>query len=238
MKKKIFVVALAACLLILSVAGSSMAYFTDTEAYTNVFTAGNVDITLTEAVTIRNDLGNIVADNTANDRIAYNADNVYNPLFPGQAIAKDPQIKNVGSEKAYVGAVITITNGDTKYGSTTTSGTIDEVLTADKNDATKTYVGDFITGLPANAVVTTIEEGGVVIGFKVYVVYAAALATNATADVFSGIKIPATWNNAEMAYVNGLKIDVNAYATQYAGFGDNAALTALQAAFPGVFPNP
>ena len=46
MKKKIFLFTLAACLIILSIAGSSLAYFTDTDAKTNVFTAGNVDITL------------------------------------------------------------------------------------------------------------------------------------------------------------------------------------------------
>ena len=47
MKKKIFAIALAAMLFALAIAGSSVAYFTDTEKATNVFTAGDVDIQLT-----------------------------------------------------------------------------------------------------------------------------------------------------------------------------------------------
>ena len=47
MKKKIFMFTLVACLVILSIAGSSLAYFTDTDKATTTFTAGDVDITLT-----------------------------------------------------------------------------------------------------------------------------------------------------------------------------------------------
>jgi hypothetical protein len=190
-----------------------------------VFTAGKVDITLTEAVAAKNaTTGNIeIADVT--NRIPFNADAVYNPLFPQQQIAKDPVIKNVGTENAYVGAIITITNG---------AGTIDEVLSATTGVAGKTYIGDFITGLPTTGVtVTEIKEGDVVIGFKVYVVYDAALTTadgSNSVPVFTGMQIPATWDNAEMAYVNGLSVKVNAYATQTAGF-EEGALFALQAAF-------
>ena len=47
MKKKIFMFTLVACLVILSIAGSSLAYFTDVDKATTTFTAGDVDITLT-----------------------------------------------------------------------------------------------------------------------------------------------------------------------------------------------
>ena len=224
MKKKVFIIALAVCLAVLSIAGSSIAYFTDTAEYTNVFTAGNVDITLTEAVAAKNaTTGNIeIAD--ASNRIDYNADTVYNPLFPKQVIAKDPVIKNVGSESAYVGAVITITNGN---------GTIDEVLSTAATAGKITCVTDFIKGLPATGVtVTTVTDGenGPVIGFKIYVVYDAPLAKDNSVSVFTGMEIPKLWDNAEMAYVNGLQVKVEAYAVQTAGM-TNGALAALQAAF-------
>lgn len=92
MKKKIFMFALAACLIILSIAGSSLAYFTDTDDATTVFTAGNVNIELSFA-----DLSNT-------------------KLFPGQEYDCPAVITLAGdSEDAYVGAVITIlgTNLDT-----------------------------------------------------------------------------------------------------------------------------
>lgn len=83
MKKKIFLIALAACLITLSVAGSSLAYFTDTDAKTNVFTSGNVEITLT-----------------------YDDSNT--KLFPGETYTKTATITNAGSENAYVGAIIEV----------------------------------------------------------------------------------------------------------------------------------
>lgn len=48
MKKKLTAIALIVVLLAVAVVGSSLAYFTDTEKATNVFTVGNVDIELEE----------------------------------------------------------------------------------------------------------------------------------------------------------------------------------------------
>jgi len=87
MKKKIFMMTLATCLIVLSIVGTSLAYFTDTDAKTNVFTAGNVDIELTY-------------------------DESATRLYPGQTYEKVATIENVGSENAYVGLIIeVVTNG-------------------------------------------------------------------------------------------------------------------------------
>ena len=48
MKKKIVSIALVLCLALVAIAGASLAYFTDTDDATNVFTSGKVDITLNE----------------------------------------------------------------------------------------------------------------------------------------------------------------------------------------------
>ena len=87
MKKKIFMITLAACLVVLSIAGTSLAYFTDTDAKSNVFTAGNVDITLTY--------------NT------YTAEDAR--LYPGETYGNPAYITNGDSEEAYVGAIIDVT---------------------------------------------------------------------------------------------------------------------------------
>lgn len=48
MKKKILAICLVICMAVVAVAGASLAYFTDTDRKTNVFTSGKVDITLNE----------------------------------------------------------------------------------------------------------------------------------------------------------------------------------------------
>lgn len=230
MKKKIFAIALAASIAVLAIAGTSMAYFTDTEEYTNVFTAGNVTISLTEAPAERSaDNGNIVA--VAGNRIPFNADTVYNPLFPQQKIAKDPTIKNIGTEEAYFGAIITITNVAPTEGATV--GDVKKVLyantAAENSEYKQTSVANFIKGLPeADKATVTIKETDA--GFVIYVVYNGKYAKDASATVFTGIEIPSNWDNKEMAQVNGLKVNVQAYAVQTAGMTEGS-LKALQAAF-------
>ena len=88
MKKKILMLAVAACLIVLSIASSSLAYFTDTAAETKVFTSGNVDITL-----------------------AYTAEDAGN-RYPGMSYDDNAIITVANnSETAYIGAIITFKGG-------------------------------------------------------------------------------------------------------------------------------
>ena len=48
MKKKILAISLVVCLAVIAIAGATLAYFTDTDDATNVFTSEKVDITLNE----------------------------------------------------------------------------------------------------------------------------------------------------------------------------------------------
>lgn len=83
-KKKIVSLCLAAVLVVMAIAGATVAYFTDTDAKDNTFTVGNVDITLTEP----NWEGSGIED----------APEVY----PGEPLAKDPTVTNVGSNPCFV----------------------------------------------------------------------------------------------------------------------------------------
>ncbi len=83
-KKKIVSIALAAALAATAIVGSSLAYFTDTEEKTNTFTVGNVDITLTEPGW----------DATGKEEAE--------EMYPGEAVAKDPTVTNVGANPAFV----------------------------------------------------------------------------------------------------------------------------------------
>ena len=185
-RKKIFMLAIAACLFVLSVAGTSLAYFTDIDAKTNVFTSGNVDITL-------------------------NYDNEETKLYPGQTYAnKAASIENVGTEEAYVGAIIDIT-----------------LPTGIANPLTADEIAVIFTNLNTN---TTVKYETITGGYRIYCVVANKLNTTTgqnTASIFDSISIPAAWGHAEVSNLKEIKI--SGYAVQTVGFTD--AVSALTAAF-------
>lgn len=78
MKKKVATLGLVAAMLLTS-AGATLAYFTDTAEAENVFTTGNVDIELEEVFDSKNA-----------------------KLMPGIDIQKEIDVKNIGSEEAFV----------------------------------------------------------------------------------------------------------------------------------------
>lgn len=84
MKKKIVTICLVAALAATALIGGSLAYFTDTEQKDNVFTVGNVDITLTEP--------NWDGSGSQDAPEAY----------PGEALAKDPTVTNNGANPCFV----------------------------------------------------------------------------------------------------------------------------------------
>lgn len=93
MKKERTITAAVVLLLIL-VIGGAIAYFTDTENVTNVFTIGDVDITLTEPNWDDTDADSDGVPESAEGRT------------PGQTIPKDPTITNVGTNDAYIFAKV------------------------------------------------------------------------------------------------------------------------------------
>ncbi len=84
MKKKIIALCLVIALAATAVIGGTLAYFTDKDDATNTFTVGNVDITLTEP--------------NWNSSGSADAPEVY----PGEALAKDPTVTNVGANPCFV----------------------------------------------------------------------------------------------------------------------------------------
>lgn len=93
MKKKIVALCLVVALAATAIIGGTLAYFTDNDAKTNTFTVGNVDITLTEP--------NWVASGSSD------APEVY----PGEALAKDPTVTNVGANPCFVRVKVQMPTG-------------------------------------------------------------------------------------------------------------------------------
>ena len=85
MKKKILAMCLCVAMLAIAIVGGTLAYFTDTDAETNVFTTGNVVIDLIET---------------------FDKENA--KLMPGIDIQKEVTVKNTGTENAFVRVHIAI----------------------------------------------------------------------------------------------------------------------------------
>lgn len=203
MKKKIFGITLAVALVVLSIAGTSLAYFSDTETATNTFTSGEgIKIKLTYAETD--------VDDDANPGSAIN---ISEKAYPGQKFEKSAKITNIGTDNentAYVGAIITISNTKDISGIINSSN-----------------ISSFFPDLTKEGY--TVKVTGSTNICTVYVIKNEALGKGASAAIFNEIAIPAAWGNSEMATFSGTKIEVTAYAVQTVGF-DNAT-DALTKAF-------
>lgn len=89
MKKKLTAIALVVAMLAIAVVGGSLAYFTDDDEAINTFTVGNVKIELTET--------------KWNEQGIKDAPDVY----PGEALAKNPVVKNNGANPCFVRVKVT-----------------------------------------------------------------------------------------------------------------------------------
>ena len=251
MKKKILALVLCIAMLAIAIVGGTMAYFTDTHAQTNTFVAGNVDISLDEAkVKLDNDaesdtFGDLIADGTTRT-----TDTQEYHLFPGMNVTKDPTITvDEGSEDAYVAAIITVTFDK----ETVTADLLKEIglrnpswpmlnveafLRGDyigqvdeKEDYPLQSTAGKVYGNDKYSVFQLGDEG--TLTYTIYMFFEGPQAAGTVITPFNQMVIPETWDNAEMVAVNGMEIDVAAYATQTNGFAN--CYTAMTTAFPAAF---
>lgn len=104
MKKKVLLVTLFTIFVLLISTGVTLAYFTDNEDATNVYTIGKVSITLNET-----DVDELGVPIEGTDRVYGNE---YH-LMPGYTYVKDPMITvNAGSNNSYVRMLVTINEID------------------------------------------------------------------------------------------------------------------------------
>jgi len=103
MKRKLTAIGLVASMGAVAVIGGTLAYFTDTDEVTNVFTMGNVEIDLWENE-VSADGKNLIT-NTKVD-----TEQKYTMITPGSTYAKNPTVENKGDNDAYVRLKVTIEN--------------------------------------------------------------------------------------------------------------------------------
>ena len=77
--------------------GGTLAWFTDTETATNVVTVGNVDVKI---------------DETGEGEVNEDGDGLNYDVMPGKTYEKNVDITNVGSNPAYMKAIITVSSNN------------------------------------------------------------------------------------------------------------------------------
>lgn len=218
-KRKTLLVAMALSMVAILAAGATLAYFTAEDEVKNVFTMGNVDISLDEAPVVK------TGDKwDADENAARVKTNEYKDIYPGAVLPKDPTVHNDGSYEAYVRAKVVVDfnklaglqadkvlfNGATKDAELLSIVDIDTA-----NWTFDSYAVDFESRTVTYTY--TLNE---------------ALAADADAKLFSKVTIPTALTNEEVeAYgLQNFTIDVLAEAIQTFGFENaEAAWTAYDA---------
>ena len=247
-KSNIITVALVVLVVIIATASTSIAYFSDNKEMANVFTAGNVYISLTEAAVKGDGSGNLIEDpdsprveGVAIDS-AEGVKHEYGTLFPGKTMHKDPTIKNTGDDPAWVAAKIIITDG---------SGDINKLYGYENSQMIdiKSMLGGALLGESAYvgvwngmdnvryndhyAMVQVADtQNGV---YEFYFFINAALVPGDEIVLFNKMTIDPEFSNTQMQELANLEITVQAFAVQTYGFESSYA--AMCRAFPTYFEN-
>lgn len=204
MKKTISIVALVVLVAAVSVLGT-LAYLTSEDIVENTFTVGKVAIKLDEMKVT--DDGNPVVPAERVKKNDYK-------LLPGLTYSKDPTVTVLkGSELSYVKLVVTVSKASES----------DKVL-----KACETPLSKVIEGYDATTWILKSNTEDKEANTRTYEFWYKEAVDASAADVkldalFDRIVVPGNITNDQLLTIDGLKIDVVAYAIQADGFEDAAA---------------
>ncbi len=229
-------------LTVLMLVAATVAYFSQQKQTVSVLTSGNVEITLSEAAVKATPAGDLIEDTEA-PRIFGGAEetvNDYGCVYPGQSIYKDPTIKNVGSEDAWIAAKITVTDGRGDltrvmgyYGHDgidiqvlLSGGVFDETVHfGEWNGMDNVIHNDHY----AMVQVPNAQEGI----FEFYFFFLNPVSTGDSVTLFEHFSVPDDWSNEDLQNLIDLKIKVQAFGVQKLEF--ESCYDSMTEAFPTLF---
>lgn len=231
--RKILAAICATALIVCISVGATIAYLTSDDSVENTFSVGHVTITLDEAKTDEAGLGTTPNPDDTSAAPERTHANDYK-LYPGHTYTKDPTIHiDAKSENCWVVAkvVVTATN-------------INDVRGVIGYEGGYLGLADIVSGgvfekdysEPVDGVWMS-TDGTIklqqIVGDKentFYVYYQTEQTAGKDLVLFEELSIPSTWTNDEILAMDGLKMDVSAYAVQAQGF------ETVEAAFEAGFP--
>lgn len=206
-KTKALLMSLCAVLLVAASVLGTMAYLTDSKDVKNTFTVGNVTIKLDEAKVDEN--GTQVVDKDGNP-VARVTENEYK-LLPGHTYVKDPTVTvKTPSVDSYVRMKVTFNK----------ASALDAIFAPTGADLTSIFGGyDAATWIYKG---NTKEGDTRTYEFWYKTTVDATAAAQTLEPLFTSIIVPGTINNDQLKSIDGMTINVNAYAIQADGFKDAA----------------
>lgn len=236
-KSKALLLALCAVLLVVASVLTTLSYLTDTKEVKNVFTVGNVKITLDEAKVNTSGEPLKKAADTSEDVPAESVAAAYRvtaneyKLQPGKTYTKDPTIHvDQNSEPCFL--FVKIDNGLVQ----TIESTAVNIEAATQTDGYKT-IADQMAALGW----VEVTGANLVDGIYAYVGTADGatlplqVAGSTDIAIFEKFKIADSVDGTTLANFNEKNITVTAYAVQASGFEEKSAAAIITAvAFPGL----
>lgn len=211
-KKKVFVAALAVCLVAIISMGT-LAWFSDSDFVKNDFMITDSTVTNPDEVfsvdiyeTKVDENGNAVTDANGNPETT-DAGNTYDNIAPGDVLTKDPTVKNTGTYNQWVRVKVTLTNAENwlalfkKY-----NLTLNDLFTNIDSDA---WVG--------------VEDYTITGGAMTFTYYLKdQLAPNQTVTLFDKVTIPEIFDQTDIYAVKEFALTFVAEAVQVENTKDNA----------------
>ena len=208
-KKKVFVLALAACLIAVASLGT-LAWFSDSDSVTNNFyVADSDDDTADEIFSVD------VWENTPDgdeDQDGFE----YDDILPGDVLEKEPHVQNTGYYAQYVRVIVTISDAQAWINALGSNFDASQLFVG--FDATMWDADHIWNNLVEAEDITAVEE----IIFVLY--YNDVLESGDDFTVFTDVKIPESLTQEQAAAfgVDGFSINVKAQAVQTENVGDSA----------------
>lgn len=211
-KKKVFVAALAVCLVAIISMGT-LAWFSDSDFVKNDFMITDSTVTNPDEVfsvdiyeTKVDADGNVVTDANGKPETT-DAGNTYDNIAPGDVLTKDPTVKNTGTYNQWVRVKVTLTNAENwlalfkKY-----NLTLNDLFTNIDSDA---WVG--------------VEDYTINGGAMTFTYYLKdQLAPNQTVTLFDKVTIPEIFDQTDIYAVKEFALTFVAEAVQVENTKDNA----------------
>ena len=211
-KKKVFVAALAVCLVAIISMGT-LAWFSDSDFVKNDFMITDSTVTNPDEVfsvdiyeTKVDENGNAVTDANGNPETT-DAVNTYDNIAPGDVLTKDPTVKNTGTYNQWVRVKVTLTNAENwlalfkKY-----NLTLNDLFTNIDSDA---WVG--------------VEDYTITGGAMTFTYFLKdQLAPNQTVTLFDKVTIPEIFDQTDIYAVKEFALTFVAEAVQVENTKDNA----------------
>ena len=242
-KRILIIDAILLCLSVLIFTATTIAYFTSQKKVTATFTSGDVKISLSQAAVKKDATGHLVEDLTQ-PRIFGSEDGTpydYGIIFPGQTIYKDPTIKNIGYNDAYIAAKVTISDG---------AGDLHKLIGYENDDHIDIemllggglfdedglHFGQWngLEGVTYNDRFAMIQIPDVQNGrYHLYFFILPIMSHNEEIELFDTMYVNPDWSGEDMKELRDLKIEVAAYGVQTFGF--SSCYEAVTAAFSDHF---